>query len=48
VKADAGRSKDWLHISVALEATEPDKKKLYAILSKYDLLVKWKRKLEDE
>jgi predicted nucleotidyltransferase len=48
VKADAGRRKDWLHISAALEATQPDENKLHAILNKYDLLKKWKRKLEDE
>ncbi|MBX3152382.1 hypothetical protein KF728_19645 [Candidatus Obscuribacterales bacterium] len=48
VKAEAGRSKDWLHIASTLEAAEPDEKKLFAILEKHGLLKAWKRKLDDE
>lgn len=47
VKAEAGRSKDWAHIAVALESTVPNKKKLDAILTKYGLLEKWRRKIEE-
>lgn len=47
VKAEAGRAKDWAHIATALESAAPNKEKLDAILSKYGLLEKWRRKLEE-
>lgn len=47
VKAEAGRAKDWAHIAAALESAIPDKEKLDAILIKYDLLEKWRRKIEE-
>jgi len=47
VKAEAGRPKDWGHITTALESAEPDQKILYSILSKHNLLEKWKRKTEE-
>lgn len=47
VKAEAGRAKDWAHIATALESATPDKNKLDAILTKYGLLEKWRRKLEE-
>jgi predicted nucleotidyltransferase len=47
VKAEAGRPKDWAHIATALESAEPDKSKLDAILTKYGLMEKWRRKIEE-
>lgn len=47
VKAEAGRPKDWAHIATALESAEPNKEKLDAILTKYGLLEKWRRKIEE-
>ena len=47
VKAEAGRPKDWAHIATALESAAPNKEKLDAILIKYELLEKWRRKIEE-
>jgi len=47
VKAEAGRSKDWAHIATAVESATPNKEKLDAILTKYGLLEKWRRKIEE-
>lgn len=47
VKAQASRPKDWAHITTAVESAAPNKDKLDAILLKYDLLEKWKRKTEE-
>jgi len=47
VKAEAGRPKDWAHIAMALESVAPNKSKLDAILSKYGLSEKWRRKIEE-
>jgi hypothetical protein len=47
VKAEAGRPKDWAHIITALESAVPNKEKLDAILTKYALLEKWRRKIEE-
>jgi hypothetical protein len=47
VKAEAGRPKDWAHIATALESAAPNKEKLDAILTKYGLLEKWRRKIEE-
>lgn len=47
VKAEAGRAKDWAHILTALESADPNKEKLDAILTKYGLLEKWRRKIEE-
>jgi hypothetical protein len=47
VKAEAGRPKDWAQIATALESASPNKKKLDAVLSKYGLLEKWRRKIEE-
>lgn len=48
VKAQANRNKDWIHIAAAMESYEPDKDKLQGLLQKYNLLSKWRRKIEDE
>jgi hypothetical protein len=47
VKAEANRAKDWAHIATAVESAAPNKEKLDAILSKYGLLEKWRRKIEE-
>lgn len=47
VKAEAGRPKDWAHIATAVESAPPNKEKLDAILTKYGLLEKWRRKIEE-
>jgi hypothetical protein len=47
VKAEAGRPKDWAHIATALESAAPKQEKLDAILTKYGLLEKWRRKIEE-
>lgn len=47
VKAEAGRAKDWAQIAAALESAPPNKEKLDAILTKYGLLEKWRRKIEE-
>lgn len=48
VKAQANRSKDWIHIISAIESTEPDETKLMPILEKYCLVERWKRRTSDE
>lgn len=47
VKAEAGRPKDWAHIATALESATPNKEKLETILTRYGLLEKWRRKIEE-
>jgi hypothetical protein len=47
IKANANRPKDWAQIATALESTAPDKKKLDAILNKYGLSDRWRRKIEE-
>lgn len=47
VKAEANRPKDWAHILTAIESAVPNRKKLDAILTKYGLLEKWRRKTEE-
>ncbi|MCC7528368.1 MAG: hypothetical protein IT342_07590 [Candidatus Melainabacteria bacterium] len=47
VKAAAGRPKDWAQIATALESATPNKNKLDALLTKYGLLEKWRRKIEE-
>jgi hypothetical protein len=48
VKAQANRSKDWIHIISAIESTPPDDAKLMPILEKYGLIERWKRRTSDE
>lgn len=47
VKAEANRSKDWAHLATAVESAPPNKEKLDTILTKYGLLEKWRRKIEE-
>lgn len=48
VKAQANRTKDWIHIMSAIESAEPDQTKLMQILEKYGLVELWKRRTSDE
>lgn len=45
MKVQAGRTKDWLHISLALESAEPDMAKLEALLKKFGLFEKWSSRM---
>jgi len=46
MKAQAGRTKDWLHIQLALESAEPDMVKLKELLTRFGILAAWKRKFD--
>lgn len=48
IKAQANRSKDWIHIISAIECTPPDESKLMPILEKFGLVERWKRRTSDE
>lgn len=43
IKVDANRTKDWMHINLALESAQPDMQKLMALLNRFGLEGKWRR-----